>query len=91
MQTFADETLNYWADAFVGSGMARTGNTFEQFLAMSVPLRVRKLTMAAGADLQDRIELGVADLRLRGDHLVEPLHHQGFDSHVSMRLRRAVK
>lgn len=73
--TYTDEHLNYWADRFVESGL-RAVTTFEAFMALSPPLRNRRLVHCTQVRvLQERIEGALPDAGLHGSVLVDPVHH----------------
>lgn len=75
MNTYPDETLEYWGDRFVASGL-RVVTTFEDFMQMSPPLRNRRLVQCAQVRvLQERIERRLPDAGLRDSVLVDPIHH----------------
>ena len=96
MDTHTDEHLNAWGDKFAQSAV-RGCMSFEQFMALSAPMRERKIHMAEQSlqqAMQRRLEEQVPDLCLRGDQLIEPLHHtvgRASDRPVSHRLHRAEK
>jgi len=70
-----DEQLDYWAEQFIASGL-RAVMTFGAFIDLSVPLRERRLHHAAQATfLQEGIERRFPDAALRGNGLVDPMHH----------------
>lgn len=83
----SDEHLNHYADEFVSCGI---GGTFEQFLALSLAMRNRKIDAARAAASMER---DLPPSQIRGGTLVEPLHHslRGSDRPVIHRLRRAMK
>jgi hypothetical protein len=91
-----DEHLNDWGDRFARSAL-RACMRFDQFMALSAPMRQRKMYMAeqsAQQDIQPRLEAQVPDLVQRGDHLIEPLHHtvgSAGDRPLWQRLRRTMK
>lgn len=92
----ADEHLNVWGDRFAQSAL-RGCMRFEQFMKMPVPMRERKLYMADQSEqqaLQRKLEAQVPGLLLRGDHLIEPLHHtvsSESDRGLWHRMHRALK
>lgn len=92
----SDEHLNEWGDRFARSAV-RHCMTFEQFIALSVPMRERKMHMAEQSEqqaIQRKLEAEVPGLVLRGDHLIEPLHHtvgSAGDRPVAHILRRTMK
>lgn len=73
MTATPDATLNYWGDRFSQSNLPSV-MTFEQFMALNEPMRMRRLRMMEAAiDGKEARSGGSAELR--GDRLVEPLHH----------------
>lgn len=75
MKTYTDEHIDYWAEQFIAVGM-RAATTFEAFMALSVPMRVRRVTQFGQLlALQERIERQVPDAGLRDNVLVDPIHH----------------
>ena len=96
MATHTDEHLNAWGDRFVLSAV-RGCMSFDQFMDLPAPMRERKMYMAEQSmqqAMQRKLEDQVPDLCLRGDQLIEPLHHtvgRASDRPVSHRLHRAEK
>lgn len=69
-----DETLNYWADAFIRAELSDR-MTFEEFMAM--PPRARESHMACDM-IDERIEARMTRdcaCELHGKGLIERLHH----------------
>lgn len=91
-----DEHLNAWGDRFAQSDL-RGFMRFDQFMELSPAMRERKMYMAeqsAQQAIQRKLESEVPGLVLRGDHLIEPLHHtvhSAGDRPVGHILHRAMK
>lgn len=91
-----DEHLNVWGERFVQSAL-RDCMRFEQFMEMNPALRERKLYMAeasAQQALERKLLADVPDAVMRGDQLIEPLHHtvgNPSDRGAAHHLRRALK
>jgi len=74
--TFPDAQLNYWAERFIAEG-AREVMTFEEFMALSAPLRTRRLHALSltAHELQERMERQLPDATFHGHALIDPFHH----------------
>lgn len=91
-----DEHLNVWGDRFMQSALSDCMR-FDQFMEMSPALREREMSLAEQSEqqaIQRKLEAEVPGLVLRGDHLIEPLHHtvsSAGDRPVGHILYRAMK
>jgi hypothetical protein len=72
-----DATLNYWAERFVLAGGAAL-MPFEQFMALPLAVRERRLEHLQAIDshdLQERLERALPDAAWHGPVFIDPFHH----------------
>jgi hypothetical protein len=70
-----DDTLHYWGDRFVAARLVEV-MTFEQFLALSPPLRERRIAhMEIARGVRRQAERELPDAALHDRRWIDPMHH----------------